>query len=58
MRRVQSEITINATPGQVWAVLTDFAAYPDWNPFISRIEGSLEVGRKLTVRLQPPAGEA
>jgi len=40
----------------VWAVLTDFAAYPDWNPFISRIEGSLEVGRKLTVRLQPPGG--
>ncbi len=29
MGRVQSEITINATPGQVWAVLTDFAAYPD-----------------------------
>lgn len=56
MRHVQSEITIDATPEQVWAVLTDFAAYPDWNPFISRISGSLEVGRKLTVRMQPPGG--
>lgn len=56
MRQVQSEITIAATPEQVWAVLTDFAAYPSWNPFISQISGPLEVGRKLTVRMQPPGG--
>lgn len=56
MRRVQSEITIDATQDQVWAVLTDFAAYPSWNPFITQISGPLEVGRKLTVRMQPPGG--
>ena len=56
MRRVQSEITIDANPEQVWTILTDFAAYPEWNPFITRISGPLEVGGKLTVRLQPPGG--
>lgn len=56
MRRVQPEIIIDATPEQVWAVLTDFAAYPDWSTLISQISGPLEVGRRLTVRLQPPSG--
>lgn len=56
MRRVQAEITIDARPEQVWSVLTDFAAYPEWNPFMPRISGPLQVGGKLTVRLQPPGG--
>lgn len=56
MRQVQGEITIDAEAARVWAVLTDFAAYPEWNPFITRISGPLEVGQKLTVRMQPPGG--
>jgi hypothetical protein len=29
---LEASIQINATPQRVWAVLTDQAAYPDWNP--------------------------
>ena len=39
---------------QAWAVLTDFARYPEWNPFITRIEGSLTVGEHLDVELSLP----
>jgi uncharacterized protein YndB with AHSA1/START domain len=27
---IQTSIQIQATPEQVWNILTDFAGYPDW----------------------------
>lgn len=54
--QLHSEITIQATPGRVWEVLTDFAAYPAWNPFIPQISGPLTAGARLDVQLQPPHG--
>ena len=51
-RRIDTEIFIAASPDQVWRVLTDFAAYPQWNPFILSIEGRAEWGARLTVRIQ------
>jgi hypothetical protein len=52
--RLHSETAIQANPERVWDVLTDFAAYPEWNPFIPRITGSLETGSRLDVQLQRP----
>jgi len=53
---ITTTIRIAADPDTVWAVLTDFASYPEWNPFITRIEGSPEVGSRLVVRLSPAGG--
>jgi hypothetical protein len=33
-RTLQADIEIQAAADQVWEVLTDFAAYHEWNPFI------------------------
>jgi hypothetical protein len=56
--QLHTEIDIAATPARVWEVLTDFAAYPDWNPFIRRITGPVAVGSRLEATLQPPGNRA
>jgi hypothetical protein len=58
MHEIQSEIDIDATPERVWSILTDFVAYPSWNPFIHSISGDIEAGRRLTVSIQPVGGRA
>jgi hypothetical protein len=58
MVTLRTEIDIAASAARVWDVLTDFAAYPDWNPFIRRIEGVLVPRARLLVRIQPPGGRA
>ncbi|HVI77210.1 MAG TPA: SRPBCC domain-containing protein [Candidatus Acidoferrum sp.] len=54
MKRLHSQIDIDASAECVWDILTDFASYPQWNPFIRRIGGELKVGERLEVRLEPP----
>ncbi len=56
MKQMSSEIEINATPEQVWQVLTDFSALPDWNPFIRSVEGDLNVGERLKVYIKASKG--
>jgi hypothetical protein len=56
MKELHSQIGINASAERVWRILTDFASYPQWNPFIRRISGELKVGERLDARLEPPGG--
>jgi hypothetical protein len=58
VRELRREIEIDAPAERVWAVVTDFAAYPEWNPFIRRISGELREGTRLEVRIEPPGGRA
>jgi hypothetical protein len=53
MRQIRAEIEINASAERVWHIITDFAAFPQWNPFIRQISGELKVGGTLDVYLQP-----
>ncbi len=53
---LHAQIDIAASPAEVWSVLMDFGSYGRWNPFITRIEGTADVGDRLLVRLQPPGG--
>lgn len=46
-KRINTEIIINASAETVWSILTDLAAYPQWNPFIIKIEGTLQKGNRL-----------
>lgn len=48
---IKTEITINATPEKIWSVLTDFACYPDWNPFVKSLTGNVAVGSKIKITL-------
>ncbi|GAA4663069.1 SRPBCC domain-containing protein [Amycolatopsis dongchuanensis] len=54
MRILDTAITIGAPPEAIWAVLTDFARYEEWNPFIRRGEGEAVNGSTLTLDIEPP----
>jgi hypothetical protein len=56
MREIHTDIEIEAAPGEVWRVLTDFAAYPLWNPFVTRASGELREGGRLEIFVQVPEG--
>lgn len=56
MREIDTEIEINASPERVWAVLTDFAAYPEWNPLVTSARGELKEGARLVIVVRVPDG--
>ena len=54
MRTIETTIEIEAPSDRVWQVFADTAAWPEWNPFIRRLEGTFERGAVLEVTIQPP----
>ncbi len=46
-----AEIEIDAPAERVWQVLTDFGKFPEWNPFIRKIDGHAKVGARLQVQI-------
>jgi hypothetical protein len=55
-RTVSTTVDIDRPAADVWAVLTDFDGYPQWNPQIRRARGDLVPGRRVTFRIDPPVG--
>ncbi len=56
-KEVRTEIFINATPGEVWAVLTDAPGYKDWNPVLVPVEGNYKEGTTLKYKMIQPDGK-
>ena len=54
MPTISQSIDISATPSRVWEVLIATADYPEWNPFMTELNGTLSVGSRLAVTIQPP----
>lgn len=55
-RTIRSAIEIRAPLDTVWGVLTDFASYPEWNPHIRRVQGTVDKGARISIRTKPPGG--
>jgi hypothetical protein len=53
MKELYSEIEIQASAERVWQLLTDFARFPEWNPFMRRASGEVKAGARLEVYMQP-----
>jgi hypothetical protein len=51
-KQLHAEIEIEATPDRAWEVLTDFAAYHDWNPFIVQAAGQPVPGTRLELHMR------
>jgi hypothetical protein len=53
MKELYTEIEIQASDERVWQLLTDFASFPQWNPFVRQASGEVKTGAQLRVYLQP-----
>jgi len=54
---IDTAIAINAPSEKVWEKLTDFSAYPDWNPMIVRLDGYARVGSRLKFVVRQMSGK-
>jgi hypothetical protein len=57
LKEVRSEIEINSYAESVWRILTDFASYNQWNPFINKIIGIPTEGNKIDIYIESPSGK-
>ena len=57
MQEVRSEVEIHNYPESVWGILTDFATYEQWNPFINKIVGLPKQGEKVEIYIETPSGK-
>jgi hypothetical protein len=57
VKEVSAEIEINSYPESVWKILTDFATYDQWNPFINKIIGLPTEGSKIDIYIETPSGK-
>jgi hypothetical protein len=51
---VTMSTTVTATKHEVWEALTDFNAYEDWNPVVTRAEGQAREGADLELDVVLP----
>jgi hypothetical protein len=51
-KQLHAEVEIQATPDRVWEVLTDLAAYHEWNPFIVQAAGRAVPGGRLELHMR------
>jgi hypothetical protein len=47
VKAFSAEIEIQTSPEKIWSVLTDTAAYPEWEPNTIKIDGAFTFGETL-----------
>ncbi|HEX3874270.1 MAG TPA: SRPBCC domain-containing protein [Solirubrobacteraceae bacterium] len=58
MRAYEASTVIDAGPDQVWRVLTDIAAWPTWKSGVTKVDGRLGLGEKLSITVEANPGRA
>jgi hypothetical protein len=58
MRAFEASTDIRAPADRVWAILTDAASYPTWDSGVTRVEGSIRDGERITVHAEVSPGRA
>ena len=54
MPEIRTVTEIDAPVGVAWSVLSDFKRYPEWNPFLIRVDGEPAVGAPVVLRVSTP----
>ncbi|TDY16926.1 hypothetical protein B0G81_8071 [Paraburkholderia sp. BL6665CI2N2] len=50
-RSAYADVLIDRPAADVWKVISNSAAYPDWNPFITRVDGDFREGATIRIVL-------
>lgn len=58
MKSFATRILIQADRAAVWRILTDAPSYPSWNTTVSRVDGRIALGEKVTVHAKVAPGRA
>ena len=58
VRTFETETTISAAPEVIWELLTDAPGYTSWNTTVDRVEGPIELGKKIKVHVKINPGKA
>ena len=58
MKSFATRIVIHAAPQKVWRLLTDAPGYPAWNTTVTRVDGRIALGEKVTVHVKISPGRA
>lgn len=58
MKEYKATATIHQSPEKIWAILTNGAAWPEWDPSCERIEGQVALGEKLKAFTKLSPGRA
>jgi hypothetical protein len=58
MKSFASRTSIRATPETVWSILTDAPRYPEWNSTVTRIEGRIAPGERVSLHVKINPGRA
>ncbi len=56
-KSVHAELVIPAPPARIWDVLTDTAAYGEWNPIFVSVDGTFEEGATVAYQMKGSDGE-
>lgn len=56
MHVIETHETIDASPEQVWKVLSDLEGVEKWNPVIVSVEGRAVVGENIAFQMVLPGG--
>jgi hypothetical protein len=57
MREISTHVDIHASASLVWDILTDFAVYRRWNPFIRSVHGDARRGDTILITEQRGAAK-
>ena len=58
MKPFQASTTIDASPEEIWAVLTDSAGWSSWDSGVDGVDGELAPGQQVTIRSAVAPGRA
>jgi len=58
MRAYEATVLIDAPAELIWPALTDVAAWPQWDSGVTKVDGGLALGHKLTITVAANPGRA